>query len=292
MDTRKNKAPFRYDVVGSFLRPDALKKARKQFLEGRMAREELTLVEDEAIIKLIAQQKAVGLKAVTDGEFRRRWWHLDFIASLKGISVIELGDVLTFNNTMMERAQTYYVSDALAFNPQHPFLEHFRFVSKHAGEDVLAKQTIPGPNMIYSSGMLQSTAYKKDPVYTDFASFAADIGKLYQDAIQAFYDAGCRYLQLDDTAWGALMSPAVTKGLEAAGYDINQLIDEFTALTVVALENKPEDMVVTFHMCRGNFKSSWLYEGTYDKIASKLFSVEKLDGFFLEYDDERSGDYF
>lgn len=284
------KMPFRHDIVGSFLRPTQLKKARKQWYAGEISKEELTRVEDEEILKLINKQKEVGLKAVTDGEFRRRWWHLDFIQGLKGITVVELGDVLTFNNTKMEKAQAYYVSGSVAFNPEHPFLAHFKFVQKHA-DGVTAKQTIPGPNMIYLSGVISSPKYKANPAYSQESQLLQDIAKTYQDAIQAFYDAGCRYLQIDDTAWGALANPASIKALEVAGYTVDEVMETFTNLTKAALEKKPADMTITFHMCRGNFKSSWLYEGTYDTISNRLFSIEQIDGFFLEYDDQRSGSF-
>lgn len=282
------KAPFRYDIVGSFLRPERLKKAREDYFNQHITKEELTVIENEEIKKLIDKQKSMGLKAVTDGEFRRRWWHLDFIQALNGITVYD--KVTTGFQGKEMNVQGSFISSPISFNEHHPFLEHFH-ITQEIAEDALVKQTIPGPNMIYLDSLILSPQYKEHPVYVDIADFKKDLIETYQRAILAFYEAGCRYLQLDDTSWGALFSSVFRERIEACGFDPDQLIKEFGDITEAALEVKPSDMVITFHICKGNFQSSWLYEGFYDIIAERLFSIDAFDGFFLEYDDERSGDF-
>ncbi|MGX7243239.1 5-methyltetrahydropteroyltriglutamate--homocysteine S-methyltransferase [Enterococcus quebecensis] len=287
MGNTNSKAPFRYDTVGSFLRPEALKDARSKYTAGDISKEELQEVEDQAIITLIEKQKAAGLLAVTDGEFRRRWWHLDFIAGLNGITVY---DFQTTAFGITTNAQGTYVSGPLSFSRNHPFLDHFRFTQKHASP-TLAKQTIPGPNMIFLDSLILSKQYHENPVYLSLETFKIDLINTYQDIIQAFYDAGCRYLQLDDTSWGGLFDERFRKLIQANGLDADQLLTDFQEVTEKSLENKPDDLVVTFHFCKGNFQSHWLYNGTYETIAQNLFSITAFDGFFLEYDDERSGGF-
>ncbi|MBO0472633.1 5-methyltetrahydropteroyltriglutamate--homocysteine S-methyltransferase [Enterococcus ureasiticus] len=287
MPNNKQKIPFRYDIVGSFLRPESLKKARAAFTDGDISKEELTTAEDQAIIELIEKQKKAGLHAVTDGEFRRRWWHLDFIAGLNGITVY---DFQTTAFGITTDAQGTNVSGPLSFSKEHPFLEHFRFTQKHAAP-ILAKQTIPGPNMIFLDSLILSKEYNENPVYTSLEVFKEDLVKTYQDAIQAFYDAGCRYLQLDDTSWGGLFDDRFREMIKNNGLDADQLLNDFQEVTEKALANKPTDLAVTFHFCKGNFQSHWLYNGSYETIAKNLFSIDAFDGFFLEYDDERSGGF-
>ncbi|WP_429949916.1 5-methyltetrahydropteroyltriglutamate--homocysteine S-methyltransferase [Enterococcus sp. AZ101] len=287
MPNSNKKIPFRYDIVGSFLRPEHLKNARTAFADGDLSKEELTKVEDKAIIELIEKQKTAGLYAVTDGEFRRRWWHLDFIAGLNGITVY---DFQTTAFGLTTEAQGTYVSGPLSFSDNHPFLEHFRFTQKYASP-ALAKQTIPGPNMIFLDSLILSKQYNEQPIYDSLEAFKKDLIQTYQNAIQAFYDAGCRYLQLDDTSWGGLFDDRFREMIKANGLDADQLLTDFQEVTEKSLANKPADLAVTFHFCKGNFQSHWLYNGSYEKIAKNLFSIDAFDGFFLEYDDERSGGF-
>lgn len=287
MSNSNKEIPFRYDIVGSFLRPDSLKKARSAFANGGISKEELTTIEDQAIIDLIEKQKGAGLHAVTDGEFRRRWWHLDFIAGLNGITVY---DFQTTAFGITTEAQGTYVSGPLSFSNDHPFLEHFRFTQKHASP-LLAKQTIPGPNMIFLDSLILSKQYNETPIYASLEAFKKDLITTYQAAIQAFYNAGCRYLQLDDTSWGGLFDERFRELIKTNGLDADQLLTDFQEVTEKALANKPDDLAVTFHFCKGNFQSHWLYNGSYEKIAKNLFSIKAFDGFFLEYDDERSGGF-
>lgn len=283
------KIPFRWDVVGSFLRPQELKKAREQYKQGEITQAALTKVEDQAIIKLIKKEKELGLNAVTDGEFRRRWWHLDFIAGLNGITVYDF-ETTAFGVTT--EAQGTFVSGKLTFDSKHPFLNHFRFTNKYANaEGVIAKQTIPGPNMIFLDSFILSKKYNEHPVYDTKDDFIQDLITTYKEAIQAFYDAGCRYLQLDDTSWGALFDDHFRNLIEENGYNPDELIQKFGDITEAILANKPADLAVTFHFCKGNFQSRWLYNGSYDTIAKRLLAITEFDGFFLEFDDERSGSF-
>ncbi|MBP1041097.1 5-methyltetrahydropteroyltriglutamate--homocysteine S-methyltransferase [Vagococcus sp. BWB3-3] len=282
--------PFKNDSVGSFLRPAALKEAREQYKKQLITHDELRAIEDQAIIDLIQKQKKYGLKAVTDGEFRRRWWHLDYIVNLTGLTKLSLGDATIFQGVEAKDVESYYVSDKLAFNPNHPFLADFKFLKEHAGE-AIAKQTIPGPCMVYFSGALLSKDYQANPVYDNLADLENDIVQTYQDGIQAFYEAGCRYLQLDDTAWGALIDEKYDKMLGALNLEPASLLAKFEDLTRRSLANKPADMAITFHTCRGNFQSSWLYEGSFDTILEHLFKIDQFDGFFIEYDSQQAGDF-
>lgn len=278
--------PFRADHVGSFLRPEELKLAREAYRLGKITKEELTAVEDDAIRTLIEKQKAVGLKAVTDGEFRRRWWHLDFIAGFDGITVY---DFTTSAFGIETEAQGSYVSGPLNFSNTHPFLEHFKFTKEAAGE-TLAKQTIPGPNMILLDAVILSKQYQEKPAYPSIEALIPDLVRIYQEAILAFYEIGCRYLQIDDTSWGALFDDRFRGIIQSQGLDPDALIETFAQITEEVLEVKPADLTIAFHLCKGNFQSHWLYSGSYDAIAKRLLSLP-FDGFFLEFDDERSGGF-
>lgn len=288
--TAKLTGPFRADHVGSFLRPEKLKQARTQFAAGEITKEQLTTIENECIIALIKKQKEAGIIGVTDGEFRRKYWHYDFIEQLNGIEGYEEEANGFFQGTMT-KLHKYVVNGPLSFPANHPFLEHFAFVKKHTGNNAIAKQTIPGPNMIFHSGVIANPLYKENPAYESLTDVAKAIAHLYQDIIQTFYDHGCRYLQLDDTSWGAFLSDKFRQSMESNGYDANELMEIFANITIEALEKKPTDMTVTMHICRGNFKSAWLYEGDYEAISEQLFARVNVDAFFLEFDNERSGGF-
>ncbi|MHC5269874.1 5-methyltetrahydropteroyltriglutamate--homocysteine S-methyltransferase [Enterococcus sp. LJL98] len=281
-----SRQPFRADHVGSFLRPEKLKRAREQYQLQAITQAELTAVEDQAIRELIAKQKAVGLQVVTDGEFRRRWWHLDFIAGIEGMTVY---DFVTTAFGIETQAQGSFVSGALRFPQTHPFLSHFQFTQAVAGETV-AKQTIPGPNMILLDAVILSKQYHEKPAYASMDTLISDLIEVYQVAIQAFYAAGCRYLQIDDTSWGALFDARFRGRLKEQGVDPDALIERFASITEEVLRVKPKDLTITFHLCKGNFQSHWLYSGSYDAIAQRLLALP-FDGFFLEFDDERSGSF-
>ncbi len=276
------KAPFRADHVGSLLRPDTLHQARKDFKECTITAQQLRQVETQEIKRVVDKQIEVGLELVTDGEFRRTWWHLDFLEHLNGIEgyVPEAG--YEFDGVETER-YNIRTTGKISFNPDHPFIRDFIEFNAIVDGRAVAKQTIPSPNQLFHPDIFNAA------VYPDYESYAADIIKAYQDALKAFYDAGVRYLQLDDVYIAALSSPELQ--FDDQGYTREQFID--LALRVIngVLEGKPEDLVVTTHLCRGNYKSTWAFQGSYGLIAPTLFAKEKVDGFFLEYDDERSGDF-
>ncbi|AXI08617.1 5-methyltetrahydropteroyltriglutamate--homocysteine methyltransferase [Oceanobacillus zhaokaii] len=277
------KAPFKADHVGSLLRPDNLHKARAEFKEGKISAEALREVETQEIKRIVDKQIEVGLELVTDGEFRRSWWHLDFLEHLNGIEgyVPELG--YTFSDEV--ETERYHVRNTgkISFNSDHPFVKDFIEFKEIVGDRAIAKQTIPSPNQLF-----EHTIRNKE-IYPDIEEYAKDIVQAYRDALKAFYDAGCRYLQLDDVYIAGLSSPDYE--LTDSAYSREQLID--LALRVIngVLEDKPEDLIVTTHLCRGNYQSAWAFEGSYELIAPTLLAKEKVDGFFLEYDDERSGDF-
>lgn len=286
--------PFRSDVVGSYLRPKYLHQARQDFKAGNISKEELTRVEDRAINELVEQQKAAGLKVITDGEFRRGFWHLDFIENLNGIEgfVPEQG----YNQKFHGKAAPSYnirVVGKISFNPNHPFLTHFAYLKSVAEADgqYTAKATIPSPTMILRQELLANDGSSKiSEIYSDLADFYADLAATYKDAVTAYYAAGCRYLQFDDTNWAFLSDASKRDELKAKGIEADDIAKICTQIINSALCDKPADMTITTHVCRGNHASSWLFSGGYEPIAEELFSTN-YDGYFLEYDNDRSGDF-
>lgn len=282
-------APFRFDIVGSFLRPDYLKEARAQFAAGNITQEELTAIEDKAIIELIEKEKAVGLNAVTDGEFRRSMWHLDFLAALDGVKEVGAEHWSVEFKGHQPKSKTVIIDGTIDFN-DHPFLQHFLFTKKAAGE-TLVKQTIPSPTMLHLICCVREENYQPIEQYKDEAKLFADIAAAYRKAIKAFYDEGCRYLQIDDTSWGEFCDPNKRAAYEARGFDMDKLAHDYVSLINESLKDKPEDLAVTIHICRGNFRSTWFSSGGYDPVAPILFPNLNVNGFFLEYDSDRAGGF-
>lgn len=282
-------APFRFDIVGSFLRPDYLKEARAQFAAGNITQEELTAIEDKAIIELIEKEKAVGLNAVTDGEFRRSMWHLDFLAALDGVKEVGAEHWSVEFKGHQPKSKTVIIDGTIDFN-DHPFLQHFLFTKKAAGE-TLVKQTIPSPTMLHLICCVREENYQPIEQYKDEAKLFADIAAAYRKAIKAFYDEGCRYLQIDDTSWGEFCDPNKRAAYEARGFDMDKLAHDYVSLINESLKDKPEDLAVTIHICRGNFRSTWFSSGGYDPVAPILFANLNVNGFFLEYDSDRAGGF-
>lgn len=282
-------APFRFDIVGSFLRPDYLKEARAQFAAGNITQEELTAIEDKAIIELIEKEKAVGLNAITDGEFRRSMWHLDFLAALDGVKEVGAEHWSVEFKGHQPKSKTVIIDGTIDFN-DHPFLQHFLFTKKAAGE-TLVKQTIPSPTMLHLICCVREENYQPIEQYKDEAKLFADIAAAYRKAIKAFYDEGCRYLQIDDTSWGEFCDPNKRAAYEARGFDMDKLAHDYVSLINESLKDKPEDLAVTIHICRGNFRSTWFSSGGYDPVAPILFPNLNVNGFFLEYDSDRAGGF-
>ena len=282
---QRHQAPFRADVVGSFLRPDAIKQARQQFAQGEISADQLRHVENEEIRQVVEQQCACGLHVVTDGQFRGGWWHFDFYAGLEGVELFEAEQGIQFNG-VQTKAHGVRVTGKVSFK-DHPMLEDFRYLKSISG-DAQPKMTIPSPSVLHFRGgrkVIDATVYPELDAYFD------DLATTWRDAIRAFYDAGCRYLQLDDTVWAYLCSDEQRKQIVARGDDPEELARIYARVLNKALEGKPEDLTIGLHVCRGNFRSTWISEGGYEPVAEVLFGGVNVDAFFLEYDNDRSGDF-
>ncbi|MCY8234203.1 5-methyltetrahydropteroyltriglutamate--homocysteine S-methyltransferase [Priestia endophytica] len=282
------KAPFKADHVGSFLRTAPLKEARTAYANGEIDKDALKAVEDKEIEKLVQKQIETGLKSITDGEFRRSWWHLDFLSGLEGVEEFETEYISQFKGAKTKN-KAIRVVGKVNFN-HHYMLEHFTFlkeaVEQYGDGSQVAKFSIPSPNMLF-------TRIQEDSYYGgNREQFYNDTVAAYQKAIQAFYDAGCRYLQLDDTSWIDFVSEERIKAVvEKLGMDVQDIIDTRVSCLNDAISKKPADMLITMHICRGNFRSTYITSGGYDNISDAIFANLKVDGLFLEYDDNRSGDF-
>lgn len=278
--------PFRADVVGSFLRPDSIHEARKAHEAGQLDELALREVEDAEIAALIAKERDNGLRAVTDGEFRRAWWHFDYFGMLDGVDVVELDHGIQFAG-VQTRPQGVQVSGRIAFPDHHPMLDHFAFLGEHAG-GALPKMTIPSPTVLHFR--LEQHAITTD-LYPHRDDIFEDLAQTYRDAVRAFYDAGCRYLQFDDTAWAYLCSTEEMAKAAERGIATDHLAEAYAGVLNGALRDKPDDLVVTTHVCRGNFRSTWISSGGYEPVAEQLLGNTAYDGYFLEYDTERAGGF-
>ena len=282
--TQRTNPPFRADHVGSLLRPAALKEARAKHAEGKLDDAGLKAVEDREIEKIIKKQEEVGLKLATDGEFRRSWWQFDFYKDLDNVELYSVGEGIQFAG-VKTKAESVRVTGRVGFS-KHPHIDHFNFVKAHTR--VTPKMTIPAPSTLHFRQGRQSVDKK---TYPNLDAYWDDIAVAYQKAIRAFYDAGCRYLQMDDTAWSMICDPKELEKSKARGDDPSSLPANYTAMTNKALQGKPADMVVSLHSCRGNFRSTFIASGGYEPIAERLFGEVNLDGYFLEYDSDRAGGF-
>jgi 5-methyltetrahydropteroyltriglutamate--homocysteine methyltransferase len=276
--------PFRADHVGSLLRTAALKEARAKREEGAITAEELKAVEDHEIEKVIRKQEDVGLKLATDGEFRRSWWHFDFFKGLDGVTPHRAEGGIQFHG-VQTKAEGLKITGKIGFSG-HPMLEHFKFLKAHTR--VSPKMTIPAPSTLH---FRQGRASISTAVYPELDGFFDDVAKAYRGAIRAFYDAGCRYLQLDDTAWAMVCDLNERVQSRARGDDPDALPERYARLTNAALAGKPADMAITMHSCRGNFRSTFIASGGYEFVAEQLLGHTALDGYFLEYDSARAGGF-
>ena len=285
------KAPFRLDHVGSFLRPERLKEARAKFSAGEITAEELERVENEEIIALIEKEKELGLKSVTDGEFRRAFWHLDFLENLDGVELVEADHFSVQFKDKDVKPKTLRIVGKVDFSENHPFVKHFKFLKEHAG-DTPVKLTIPSPSMLHLITQVREKNYVPIESYKDNeALFYDDVVAAYRKALQCFYDLGCRNIQLDDTSWGEFCALDKREAYEARGFDLEQIARDYVDVINRVIEWKPEDLVVNMHICRGNFRSTWFSSGGYEPVAKTLFGHCRVDGFFLEYDSDRAGDF-
>ena len=275
--------PFRADHVGSLLRPPVLKEARAKRERGEITADALRAIEDREIEKVIKKQEEIGLKLATDGELRRSWWHFDFFRGLDGVTFYTT-DAIQFHG-VQTKAEGIKIDGKLGFSG-HPMLEHFKFLKAHTR--VTPKMTIPAPSTFH---FRQGRAAISKEVYPDLDPFFDDLAKAYRNAIRAFYDAGCRYLQLDDTAWSMMCDPNERAQSTKRGDNPDALPKRYARLTNAALEGKPADMAITMHSCRGNFRSTFIASGGYEFVAEQLLGNTGLDGYFLEYDTDRAGGF-
>jgi 5-methyltetrahydropteroyltriglutamate--homocysteine methyltransferase len=280
----QSRPPFRADEVGSLLRPTSVKEARARFAAGRLHADELRTIEDAAIRAVVRKQEEIGLKAVTDGEFRRAWWHFDFLGGLQGVEVVAAEHGIRFQG-VETKAQTLKVTRNVAFDG-HFMLDHFRFLKSVA--KATPKMTIPSPSVLHFRGGRQAIDRN---VYPDMDAFYADTAEAYRKAVRAFYDAGCRYLQFDDTVWAYLCSEKERQAVRDRGEDPDALPGIYRDMINHAIKGRPADMRVTTHVCRGNFRSTWISEGGYEPVAALLLGETEYDGYFLEYDTERAGGF-
>lgn len=282
--------PFRYDFVGSFLRPEKLKKARRQFNEGKIDATALKKVEDEAITELVSKIKELGYHVITDGEFRRATWHLDFMWGFDGIGHTPTKTGLPFHGEAAMVDDTYIVGK-IGLTGEHPFVDHFRFVKALEDENTVAKQTIPSPAQFLAQFTMPFNRGCTEKHYPNEQELVNDIVVAYGKVIDDLYAAGCRNLQLDDCTWGMFADKightlygTTREGIvefQKAHKDINNKV----------IANAPKDMIINTHVCRGNFHSTYASEGAYDSVADILFGEENVNAYFLEFDDERSGGF-
>jgi 5-methyltetrahydropteroyltriglutamate--homocysteine methyltransferase len=282
--TARTRPPFRADMVGSLLRSTAVKTAREQLAAGSLSAAALAEIEDREIAALVRKQESVGLQAVTDGEFRRAFWHFDFLENLSGVLGHETQGIAFKGVTT--KGHGVRVTGKIDFPDDHPHLAHFKYLNSVAKG--VAKMTIPSPSMLHYRGgrkAVDISAYYNMDAYYD------DLAKAYAKAVKAFYDAGCRYLQLDDTSLSYFCDPEQRKMLAERGDDPDKLIFTYRDIINAATAAKPADMVITTHTCRGNFKSTFIASGGYEPVADMVFNQINVDGYFMEWDDDRSGGF-
>lgn len=283
--------PFRYDYVGSFLRPEKLKKARVDFEAGKITREQLKEVEDACILELVAKIKELGYHVITDGEFRRATWHLDFMWGFDGIEHKKTVDGnTTFDGEAAMIDDTFMVGKISVKN--HPFVDHFKFVKALEDENTIAKQTVPSPAQFYAyftgAELLDTTL----EIYGTEEAFAEDVIRAYGEFIEEIYAAGCRNLQFDDCVWGGLVNPKLAVALTGRrGEALEGYKKVILALNNKVVEEAPADLTINTHVCRGNYHSTFFSSGAYDGVAELLFGEENVNAYYLEYDDERSGGF-
>ena len=282
-------APFRYDYVGSFLRPENLKKARANYKAGKISAEELKQVEDEEITKLVEKQKKAGYSVITDGEFRRSYWHLDFMWGFQGLQEVELDHGYFFHGEETTHGSVRVTGKISGEN--HPFVEHFKFIKQFENENTVARQTFSAPAQLLAELYREDNGKITDSVYPDQEQLIQDIASAYRTVIQDLYNAGCRNIQLDDCTWGMFCDKLYWIARQGDDTSFEAEAEKYLRINNLALEGKPDDLTVTTHVCRGNYHSTWASSGGYAPVAPFLFAKENVDAFYLKFDDERSGNF-
>lgn len=291
--TNATATKLHYDIVGSFLRPTELKQARTDFAAGKITADQLHQVEDKLITDLVAKEKKNGLKIVTDGEFRRSYWHLDTFWGFNGIKHTKPKHGYFFHDEET-RADSAQVSGKISFNPEHPDLEAYKYLYSLVKDDpeLTARQSVPAPAQLYAELIREEDnrrAIKK--YYSSTEELINDIGQAYHDLLQALYDVGCRDVKFDDCTWGMVVDKNYWTKRIQEGFSLEKLEETYLAANNAALKNLPDDLRVSTHVCRGNYHSTWAASGGYAPVADHLFARENVKAFYLEYDDGRSGDF-
>jgi 5-methyltetrahydropteroyltriglutamate--homocysteine methyltransferase len=281
----RDKPPFRADMVGSLLRSAPLQEAREKFERKAISAAGLATIEDEEIRKLIAKEEAIGLNAVTDGEYRRSFWHFDFLENLDGVEGYWMEHGIAFKG-VATKPRGVRVTGKIGFPADHPHLAHFKFLAANTSRT--AKMTIPSPSMLHYRGGRDAVDAN---VYPDMNEYYHDLGNAYAAAVKAFYGAGCRYLQLDDTSLAYFCDPEQRAMLKQRGDDPDLLIGKYRDMINTATKDRPADMVISTHTCRGNFRSTFIASGGYEPVADIVFNQIDVDAYFMEWDDERSGGF-
>jgi 5-methyltetrahydropteroyltriglutamate--homocysteine methyltransferase len=282
--SQRTKPPFRADQVGSLLRSGAVKDARTKRLAGEISPAQLKTVEDAEIKRLVAKQESIGLQAVTDGEFRRSWWHYDFLAKLDGVELVSVAQGLQFKGTQT-KAEGLHVHGKLGFS-SHPMIEHFKYLKSVA--KAVPKMTIPSPTALHFRGGRQAI---EKSVYPTMEPFFDDLGKAYTQAVRAFGEAGCTYLQLDEVFVAYLCDDNQRQMLRDRGDDPDKLLYVYRDLINAACAGRTPGMTISMHLCRGNFRSTWMAQGGYERVADILLNQMNVDAYFMEYDSERAGGF-
>jgi 5-methyltetrahydropteroyltriglutamate--homocysteine methyltransferase len=285
MAMQRVKPPFRADHVGSLLRPEALKIARARRERGEIDAAALKAAEDDEIAKVIRKQEEIGLQSITDGEFRRAFWQIDFLERLDGVESY-LGERKVKFQGPQPKPVLLRVKGKLAGSPNHPMLEHFRFVQTHTS--ATPKMTIPSPSSLHFRYGREAVPTS---IYPGMDAFYRDLGEAYRETVHAFADAGCRYLQLDEVNLAYLCDPSLRDQVRARGDDPATLPAVYANMINAAISDIPADMVVSMHLCRGNFRSTFVASGGYEPIAEMLFNAIKVNGYVMEYDSERAGGF-
>jgi 5-methyltetrahydropteroyltriglutamate--homocysteine methyltransferase len=281
----RTRAPFRADHVGSLLRPVVLREARAARALGELSAEKLREVENASIIEAIKKQESIGLRAASDGEYRRAYWHYDFISRLDGVELVTPEKQVEFSgNTILPKSLE--VHGKVGYSSPI-MVDDYKFVASHV-HGAVAKQTIPSPSVLHFRGGRQAI---DRAIYPELDGFFTDLGNAYHGAVHAFADAGCKYLQLDEVNIAYLCDPAQIEGLKARGEHVDGLLQQYGRMINTAIDGRPDDMAITMHLCRGNFKSTWFAAGGYEPVADVLFNEINVDAYFMEYDTDRAGGF-
>lgn len=284
------RTPFRYDYVGSFLRPAVLKEARAEFEAGKISALQLKVVEDKYITELITKVKGLGYHVITDGEFRRATWHLDFMWGFDGISHKKTETGLPFHGEAAMIDDTF-LTGRIGLSGEHPFVEHFRFVKQFEDENTVAKQTIPSPAQTLANFWMPFNRKGTMDYYGNSRCLADDIADAYIKAVQQLYDAGCRNIQFDDCTWGMMADKTGHAAYGTTREGLIKVQEAHRDINNKVIAAAPEDLVINTHVCRGNFHSTYANSGAYDPVADILFGEENVNAYYLEFDDERSGGF-